>query len=82
VSASNTARLNFNKHTRVWTLKVRLRQGDWHTYWASYGLADATIQSPGLTVTMPVVVLIGDLGFAADCSLNYTATAHKSGLAK
>jgi hypothetical protein len=82
VSTSNTARLIFNKRTRVWTLKVRLRQGDWHTNWASYGLVDATIENPGQAVTLPVVVLVGDLGFAANRSLSYTADTHKTGLAK
>lgn len=82
VSASNTARLSFHKQTRVWTLKVRLRQGNWHASWASFGLVDATIQGPGQTVTMPVVVLAGDQGFAANHSLNYTAIVHKAGLAK
>ncbi|MGO9246666.1 MAG: PKD domain-containing protein [Verrucomicrobiia bacterium] len=82
VSAPSTARLSLNKHTRRWTLKVRLRQGDWHADWASYGLVDATIQNPGTAVTVPVVVLVGDLGFAADRSLNYTATTHQAGLAK
>jgi uncharacterized repeat protein (TIGR01451 family) len=82
VSAPSTARLSFNKHTGMWTLKVRLHHGDWHTNWASYGLVDSTIQNPGTAVTVPVVVLVGDLGFAADRSLNYTATAHKTGLAK
>ncbi|MGD1019943.1 MAG: PKD domain-containing protein [Verrucomicrobiia bacterium] len=82
VSAADTARLRFNKHAGLWTLKVRLRQGNWHTSWLSYGLIDATIQRPGSAVTMPVVVLAGDLGFATDRSLNYTATAHDAGLAK
>ncbi len=82
VSTPDTARLKFNKHTGKWTLKVRLREGDWHTAWASYGLIDATIQSPGSPVTMPVVVSVGDLGFAVERSLNYTATTHKAGLAK
>ncbi len=82
VSAPSTARLRFNKHTHVWTLKVRLRQGDWHTSWASYGLVDATIQNPGAAVTVPVAALVGDLGFATDRSLNYTAITHNAGLAK
>jgi PKD repeat protein len=82
VSAPDTARLRFNKHTHAWTLKVRLRQGDWHADWASYGLVDDTIQNPGTAVTVPVVVLVGDLGFAAERSLNYTATTHQAGLAK
>jgi len=82
VSAPHSARLSFNKHTGVWTLKARLRSGDWHTSWATYGLIDATIHSPGLAVTMPVVVLVGDQGYAADRSLTYTATTHKTGVAK
>ena len=82
LSAPNTARLRFNRHTRVWTLKVRLRQGDWHASWASYGLVDATIQDPGTPVTVPVVALVGDLGFVTDRSLNYTAITHQAGLAK
>jgi uncharacterized repeat protein (TIGR01451 family) len=82
VSAPNSARLSFNKHTGVWTLKARLRAGDWHTSWAAYGLVDATIHSPGLAVTMPVVVLVADQGYATDRSLKYTATTHKTGLAR
>ena len=61
---------------------MRLHRGNWHNAWASYGLVDATIQDPGQAVTMPVVVLAGDQGFAADHSLNYTAIVHKAGLAK
>jgi hypothetical protein len=73
--------LSFNKHTG-WTLKAHLRHGDWQTLWASYGLTDATTTNPATTVTISVVVLAGDWGFATDRSLNYTATAHKTGLAR
>jgi uncharacterized repeat protein (TIGR01451 family) len=81
INAPDTARLSFNKHTG-WTLKAHLRHGDWQALWASYGLTDATTTNPATTVTIPVVVLVGDWGFATDRSLNYTATAHKAGLAR
>ena len=82
ISGANTARLHFNKHTRAWTLSVRLHRGNWRSLWTAYGLADAAIVSPGVTVTVPVVVLAGAEGFAADRSLNYTAATHQVGQAK
>ncbi|HTS16405.1 MAG TPA: PKD domain-containing protein [Verrucomicrobiae bacterium] len=82
VNAPNTARLHFNKRTGAWILNVRLHRGNWRSYWAAYGLTDAAIVTPGVTVTVPIVVLLGQQGFAADHSLNYTAATHQTGQAK
>jgi hypothetical protein len=45
-------------------------------------LTDATTPHPGVTVSLPAVVTIGDETFADDTVLLYTATAGKSGIAK
>ena len=82
ITGSNIARLSFNKRTGLWTLAVRLNKGNWHDQWAAHGMVNAMIKTPGVTVTVPVVALVGDTAFATDRPLNYTATADKAGLAK
>jgi len=57
-------------------------KGSWQTAWAAYGLVNKTVPRPGVRVTMPVVVLIGDEAFAVERQMLYTAAKDKSGSAK
>jgi hypothetical protein len=59
---------SYNKKTGLWTIND--------------GLTDTTIRSPGESVQLSVVHLIGNERFAADPTLTYTAKAGKSGNAK
>ena len=43
---------------------------------------DAIHKSPGISVRVPVAVLVGAEAFAAEPNLHYIATLHKTGLAK
>lgn len=56
--------------------------GHWHAQWLNYGLDNATSKSPGVPVTLPVVVLLGNEAFAAEPTLHYIATLNKTGTAK
>jgi PKD repeat protein len=65
-----------------WTLFAILQHGDWYNEWAEYGMVNATIERPGRSVTVPVVVLVGNEAFAAEQPLEYTATAGQIGTAQ
>ena len=86
VNGASTCRLTYTKPTKTkpgfWTLTVTLSKGTWRNQWINYGLDNATYKSPGKTVTLPVVVLIGNEAFAAEPQLHYTATLNKTGTAK
>ena len=86
VSEQGTCRLAFRKARKTrpafWTVAVKLSHGSFASSWAAYGLTDATTPHPGVTVSLPAVVTIGDETFADDTVLLYTATAGKSGIAK
>lgn len=79
VGTLGKVKLVFNKKMRMWMLTAKLRQGSWQTQWATYGLASATIPKPGVPVTMPVIVAIGDEAFTTEKVLNYRARAGKLG---
>jgi hypothetical protein len=70
---------SFNKKTGLWTFNAMLRNGSWHTPWAAYGLINATILKPGVSVTPPVILVIGDESFMAIPTRQYTSQAGKSG---
>ena len=65
-----------------WTLTVKFSKGTWSAPWATVGLVNQDIPKPGVPVTMPVVVIIGNEAFAAERSVTYTAKAGKPGKAK
>jgi hypothetical protein len=78
-----TCKLSYNKKSGSWALGVSLKKGSWQTAWADHDLTNTTTAKTGATVTLPVVVAVGDdLAFSKDCSLNYRAVANKSGTAK
>jgi len=86
VSAVGTWRLVYTKPTKTkagyWTATVALSKGSWQGQWAQSGLDNATHKSPGVSVTVPVVVVIGAEAFAAEPQLHYIATLDKTGAAK
>jgi PKD repeat protein len=82
VSDQGTCRFTYSKKTGVCTFTARLSHGSWQTPWAPLGLVNATVVKPGVDVTLPVILVIGDEAFMADNALHYTATADKSGTAK
>jgi len=82
VGAFGSCKLAYNKKTGLWTLKVRLKNGSWQAAWATYGLQNTTVTKTGLSVTMPVVILTGDEGFAVERQMCYTARTGRSGSAK
>jgi hypothetical protein len=71
--------LAYNKKSSLWTFNAMLRNGSWHTPWAAYGLVNATILKPGVSVAPPVILVIGDESFMATPSRQYTSQAGKSG---
>ena len=86
VTKLGTCRLVYTKPTRTksgyWTATIALSKGNWRSQWANYGLDNATHKSPGLSVQVPVAILVGNESFAADPHLHYIATVHKTGVAK
>jgi uncharacterized repeat protein (TIGR03803 family) len=77
-SAPHTCKLSYNKKTGLWTFTATLKKGSW----AAHGLANVTTPKAGVTVTLPVILVIGDEVFANEKSLLYKATAGRSGSAK
>lgn len=73
---------SYNEKTSWWIFSANMKNGSWQDTWANDGLTDTTIRSPGESVQLSVVLLIGNEGFAADPTLTYTAKAGKSGTAK
>ena len=84
-SANGTCKLVYTAATKTapgfWTLTATLSHGEWHNEWAAYGMVNATIAKPGITVTLPIVVSVGNQTFAAEQPLYYTATLNKTGSA-
>jgi hypothetical protein len=78
----HSCRVTYNKNTGLWTFTAKLKNGMWQTPWDSRGLHNVTIPKPGVAVTMPVVLLVGDEGFSTEPQLLYTAKASKSGSAQ
>jgi uncharacterized repeat protein (TIGR03803 family) len=81
-SAPHTCKLSYNKKTKLWTFTATLKKGSWATPWSAHGLANVTTPKSGVTVTLPVMLVIGDEVFADEKSLLYKATAGRSGSAK
>ena len=86
VNAFGTCRLAYTKPTKTklgyWTATIALSKGDWRATWAVFGLDNATHKSPGISVILPVAVVIGTEAFAAEKQLHYIATPNKTGTAK
>ncbi|MBK9386930.1 MAG: hypothetical protein IPN34_19115 [Planctomycetes bacterium] len=79
---SGRAKLKLEKRTGLWTLSVDLKSGSWSSAWAARGLTNDDVPKPGTPVTVPILVRIGERGWASELSLHYTAKAGKSGTAK
>ena len=81
-SSTNSCKLTYAKKTEAWTLTASMKKGSWADAWAAYGVTNATTSKDGVTVKLPVSVTIGIGVFSAEESLNYKATADKSGTLK
>jgi PKD repeat protein/pectin methylesterase-like acyl-CoA thioesterase len=83
VNRQGWIKLNLTKKPNHWTVTARLHSGSWRSSWAKDGLIEDNIRTPAaISVTLTVVVLVDESGFAADKTLHYTARVGKSGLAK
>ena len=86
VSANGACVLAYTKPTKqlvgYWTATIALSKENWHSSWAKYGLDTATHKSPGVKVTLPAALLIGNEAFAAEPQLHYTVTLQKTGTAQ
>jgi len=85
-NGASTCQLTYKKPTKTkpayWTLTGTMKKGFWQENWTKCGMVNATIRSPGVPVTMHVIVLISNEGFAVERPLKYTATVGKTGMAK
>jgi hypothetical protein len=72
----------YSKATGLWTFNAMLRNGSWKNAWAVHGLVNATVASPGVSVTLPVILAIDNESFMCTPSRHYTARAGKSGSAR
>ena len=86
VSANGSVALAYTKATNkaaaFWTASITLSKGTWRGPLAKYGLDAQAHKSPGIFVTVPVLLLIGDEAFAAEPQLHYISTLNKTGTAK
>jgi subtilisin family serine protease len=78
VSSSGTCRLAYQRQTQQWSLQANLRKGNWQGAWSVYGLRQKLISRPGTSVTIPVVVLVGEDAYAAEQTLQYTTQGNSS----
>ena len=84
VNANGTCGLLYTKIKTVqtyWTVTINLSNGSWRNQWAAFGLINTTIKSPGVAVTIPVTLMIGNTAFAAEAHLPYIAVMGKAGKA-
>ena len=86
VSPFGTCRLAYTKSTKTkvgyWTATIALSKGTWRNLWAVDGVDNVIHKSPGILVTVPVALLVGDDAFAVEKQLHYIATPNKTGTAK
>ena len=86
VSSFGTCRLAYTKSTKTkvgyWTATIALSKGTWRNLWAVDGVDNVIHKSPGILVTVPVALLVGDDAFAVEKQLHYIATPNKTGTAK
>ena len=75
-------RPSYNKRTGLWTFNASLRNGSWQNLWTTYGLMNADVLKPGVTVSPPVVLVIDNEAFMEIPNLVYTARLNKSGTAR
>ena len=80
-TGSSICRLRYDKKAGAWGFTAKLKNGAWHALWDLHGLHDATVSKTGVAVSMPVVLLVGDQGFAANLQLTYKTKPGKSGSA-
>jgi PKD repeat protein len=80
--AFGSCKLAYNKKTGLWKFSAKLSKGSWQPQWELYGLANTNAPNPGMSVSMPVIVLIGDEAFVDERPMLYTAKIGKSGSAK
>lgn len=81
-TAQGNVKLVLVRKTGQWRLTASFRTGSWQGPWAGYGLVNDDVPAPGIPVSLPAFVTIGDKAFAGQRSLVYTAKAGKSGSAK
>jgi alpha-tubulin suppressor-like RCC1 family protein len=74
--------LAYSKGKEVWTLTAKLTKGSFQASCAEYGLTNANINTPGITVQMPVTLSVEGETFATNKSLVYTAKYNRTGTAK
>ena len=72
----------YNKSTGLWTFNAMLRNGSWKNAWAAHGLVNATVASPGVSVTLPVILAIDNESFMASPNRKYTSHAGRTGTAR
>ena len=86
VNGKSTCQLTYTKPTRTklgfWRLTATFSKGNWSEPWSVHGLVNQPVKSPGNSVVLPVVVIIGNEAFAAEPQLHYTASENKTGTAK
>jgi len=81
-SSNAVCSVSYNKRTDECELTVRLNRGTWRDEWAAYGLVNSDTPRSGISVTLPVTLMINGESFMADKSLHYTAIANRSGTAR
>jgi hypothetical protein len=82
VSTNAECRFSYNRRTGECELTARLSRGTWRDVWAAYGLVNSDTPRSGISVTLPVTLMINDEAFMADKPLHYTAVVDRSGTAR
>jgi hypothetical protein len=80
--SSTFSKPSYNQTTGLWTVNAKLKDGSWQDLWANYGLVNTNLPRPGISVSLPVVLVIDDESFMTITNLQYTAKVNKSGTAK
>jgi hypothetical protein len=82
VSTNASCSFSYNKRTGECEMTARLSRGTWRGVWASYGLVNSDTPRSGVSVTLPVTLMINDESFMADKPLHYSAVVNRSGEAR
>ena len=77
-NSQGTCQFTFNKKTALWKVTANFKKGTWRDPWVTYGLTNAPINKPGIAVTVPVVIAVGNDSFMDEKGLIYTATVGES----
>ncbi len=73
----------YSRKTGLWTFNLTLKNRDLQTAWASYGMLNQNVPSPGTLIDeLPAILVIDDQSFMETMNVHYIARQSKSATIK